>query len=393
MRIAMVITSYHPIVGGAERQLQQLVSLMRRAGHDVTIVTRRHEGLSARDEVDGAPVLRVGGVGGGAGFMVAAAITIARLAPDVIHCHSTFSPTLAGLLAAMLRRAPLLAKPMCGGEVASVATKRFGGLRMALMRRRVDRFVAVSAEIARELRDLGVPPERIVRIPNGVDPVRYRPLGDDRRVDEERSLRGLPVGAPLLLFAGRIARQKRLPLLLEAWPQVRAAHPSAVLAIAGANRSTATGRPIRDDKDGDVVPKALLNQPGVIRLGHVPDMEALLPLVDGFILPSAREGLSNALLEACASGAPVVAARIGGTEDVIVNGRNGMLFRPDDRDDLVAAICALLEDETKRRVLGAAARDAVLKAFSITATAERLLAEYEALVDGADDAAASPRRA
>ena len=229
MRIVQVITSYHPIVGGAERQVAQLVRLMTDRGHDVRIVTRRRPGLVAEDLVDGVPVSRVGGFGpkatAAAGFLAAATARLRRLGPDVIHCHSLWSPALAGSLAARATGVALLAKPMRGGELDRIASKALGRRRIAWLARRIDAFPAVSSEIAEELARHGVRPEKIARISNGVDTKRFRPAAPAERAAAAARL-GLADG-PLLLYAGRLSEQKRVPLLLAAWKAARPQVPGA----------------------------------------------------------------------------------------------------------------------------------------------------------------------
>ena len=380
MKVAMVITSYHPIVGGAERQVAQLARLMVDAGHDLHVVTRRWPGLAARETIDGVEVHRVGGRGPkavAAGSFVAGAVArLRRLRPHVIHSHSLFTPAIAATFGKLAVRAPVLVKPMCGGEATRVATKRFGRRRLEVYKRAVDRFIAVSCEIEAELVHLGVPADRIRRIPNGVDLSKFRPAADREERDAIRRRMGLPDGV-LYVFAGRIAAQKRLPALLEQWPRVREAVPHATLAVAGANRRTSgTGRA----DGGGGVPERLLHQDGVRVLGHVDAMPDLLRTADVFVLPSDREGLSNAMLEACASGLPTVAAAIGGAEDFVDHGRNGHLYAADRIDELGDGMIALGADGDRRASIGRAARETVVARYDIRRTAKLLTEEYQHLL-------------
>lgn len=381
LRICMVISSYHPIVGGAEKQVAQLARIMINKGQSVRVITRRYPGLSEFEIIDDVEVERICADGSktlaSARFLTGAARAIRRYAPDVVHCHSTFSPTLAGILSGGFSGRPLLAKPMCGGEVTSIMNKTGGGLRKFAMQHRVSRFVAVSSEIEAELQHFGFPATKILSIPNGVDTERFHPCDEAEEKGALRQDLGLPDG-PLFLFAGRFARQKRLPLLLKAWPRVRAHNPYATLLIAGANRDTTSGFQAVGG-EAEEVPAHLLEQDGVRFLGHVDDMPSYLRASDVFVLPSAREGLSNALLEACASGLAVVASKVGGTEDLIEDGRNGRLFTPDDLDELIRALTDLSIDAELRQTLGTHAVETIRKRFDIRQTAERLLLAYATL--------------
>jgi len=376
MRVVMLITSYHPIVGGAEKQLAQVAALMRAEGVEVHIVTRIHRGLAAREDVGGAPVHRVGAAGlpkplAAAAFLAGAVRRAVALKPDVLHCHSLWSPAVAGALARRLTGAPLVAKPMRGGEATKIAGTPFGRTRLAWLTRAVDRFVVISREIDDELAGFGAPEARRVFIPNGVDLSRFEPA-DPAEKARLRARLDLPADAPVVVFAGRLTAQKRLPLLLDAWADVRAAAPNALLLVAGADRSAGADDPGRIDP-------ARLSAPGVRALGHVEDMPALLRAADVFALPSASEGLSNALLEACACGLAVVASRVGGATDFIETGRNGMLVDVDDRAGLCDALTALCRDRDLRVRLGAAARETVARTYDVRATATSLLALYRSL--------------
>lgn len=378
----MVITSYHPIVGGAEKQLAQLVARMVRLGHQVTVITRHHPGLSQDEILDGARLLRIRSKGpkplAALGFLAGAARAIRKARPEVIHCHSLFSPALAGMIAGALLKVPVIAKPMCGFEATQIAAKPFGRLRMALTARRLTRAVVISSEIEQELAALGFAPGQMVRIPNGVDARLFAPA-PDRAALRARigQTHGLPDGT-WLVFAGRLVPQKRLPLLLAAWAEVAPLQPQAQLLIAGANRKDALGGNVDRAHAGSGA-DPLFDQPQVHFLGNVDHMPDLLAAADGFVLPSAREGLSNALLEACSAGLPVVATRIGGTVDVIHDGQNGLLFEVDDLAGLKRQLLRLLSDADLRIRLGTAARETVLARFDIDGTADRLLALYQAL--------------
>jgi glycosyltransferase involved in cell wall biosynthesis len=376
----MIISAYHPIVGGAERQLAQLATIMREDGVDVRVVTRIRPGLPADEQVAGVPVHRVGAPGAprplaAAAFVAGAVRRALALKPDVIHCHSMWTPALSGALAKRLTGTPLLAKPMRGGEAATIAAGPLGARRLAMLARCVDRFVVISREIDDELGGLGVEAERRVFIPNGVDFGRFAPVAASEKAALRERL-GLPIDAVLAVFAGRLSAQKRLPLLLDAWADVAPTTPGALLLIAGADRRF--GLPERE-----VVPPERLRAPGVRALGHVDDMPALFRAADIFVLPSASEGLSNALLEACASGLAVIASRTGGTTDFVEHGRNGLLFDIDDRAGLTRALGNLCADAALRERLGRAARETVMARYDLRATAGALVALYRTLAPAA----------
>src|ERR671935_2161675 len=156
--------------------------------------------------------------------------------PDVIHVHALLSPATIGLLAGPARGVPVVAKMLSSGEhgdVARLLTKPLGRARLRAMCRTFARFICVSAEIETEWRDQGVPPERLVRLPNGVDVGRFRP---PRRGEREaaRATFGLPRDATLALYCGRFRSTKRLDRVVGAMARSRG---HLVLAGEGPERA------------------------------------------------------------------------------------------------------------------------------------------------------------
>ena len=119
---------------------------------------------------------------------------------------------------------------------------------------------------------------------------------------------------------------------------------------------------------------------GVRFVGEVQDVTPYLHSADVFALPSATEGLSGALLEALASGLPVIATSVGGAPDIIQHLENGYLIPPDDVDALKLALQTLLSDSALRARLGENGRRRVASAFSLELVADRLAGLYRALL-------------
>jgi glycosyltransferase involved in cell wall biosynthesis len=367
----MLIQRFHPHVGGAERQLQSLIPKLAERGVQVGVLTRRHAELPARDGVAGALVYRAPMPGG----RVAAALvyTLATLGfllrhrrrIDVLHAHELLSPTTAAVLGKLLLRRPVIAKAVRGGwlgDVEVLRAARLGRFRLWLYARLVDRFVTISDEIDRELVAAGVPRERIVRIANGVDIDRFHPLEAAQRANLRHEL-GLG-GRPTVLFVGRLAAEKGLDDLLQAWPTVMRAQPDAVLLLAGDGPERA-----RLEARG---------LPGIRFLGEVEDPAPYLQVADCFVLPSSSEGLSNALLEALASGVACVATGIGGTVDAVRDGVEGLLVPPRDPGALADALVRALSPDS-RAGFGRAARERMIREYSLDQTADRLVGLYREL--------------
>lgn len=371
----MLIQGYDPRVAGSEKQLQALVPLLARRGVEVVVVTRREPGLAARGTVAGGPVYRMPTPGGrvvaSSSFTLAGLLFLLRRRRriDVLHAHDLYSPATTAVLGKLFLRRPVAVTLHVGGarsEVAVLRSVRSGPPRLRLLPRFVDRFIAISDELEHELRAIGVPGERLVRIPNGVDAGRFRPADPGHRCALRQAL-GLE-GHRVALFLGRLASEKGLDRLLEAWPAVRRALPDALLLLAG-------GGPQRDALEARW-------SPGVRFLGWLDDPVPHLQAADCFVLPSDSEGLPIALLEAMASGLPCVATSVGGVVDVLRPGVEGWLVPRGDTAALAAALSRALAGEERER-FGRAARARAVADFSLEATAESLSDLYRQLVHGA----------
>lgn len=368
--VAMIIQAYLPHVGGAERQLAALAPLLRERGVTVHVLTRRYEGLAAYEEIGGVPVHRLAIRGHkvvkSAMFSLGALRLLRRLRPDVIHAHELLSPTTTAVLAKRWLGVPVVAKVLRGGELGDIAklrTRPTGMRRFDQFREQVDAFIAISKEIDAELAGLDVPLERRPFIPNGVDTARFTPVAAERKLALRGEL-GLPHGR-VAVFTGRLSPEKRVDQLVAVWPQVREVYNDAHLLVLG----TGPEEDMLRARAGE----------GVIFVGRQADVVPYLQAADVFVLPSATEGLSNALLEGMATGLAVMATDVGGAPDLIQQGRNGWLIRPDEPAALLEGLLALFGAEDGAE-LGRLARERVLADYGLTAVADKLRRLYDRLL-------------
>jgi len=363
----MLILEYHPITGGAQRQIASLAPLLRARGARIEVWTRAVRALPRHESIDGVPVHRLGWPGSTASFAAEAALRLARVRPDVLHAYSLFSPAAVALFARRVLGVPTVVKVLRGGELGDLIRlrrKRFGARRAAALAHGIDRFVAISREIDAELAGLGVPAERRCLLPNGVDLERFAPADDAERAALRARL-GLGAG-PLCVYVGRLVPEKRVEDLLAAWGEVRAAHPRAELAVLGAGPCE--------------TPLRRAAPPDVHFFGDVLDVAPYLRAADVFVLPSRTEGLSNALLEAMAGGLGIVATAVGGAVDLVEDGESGRLVPPGEPLALRDALASLLADPALRHRLGARARERVTSTHALPAVADRLVQLYRDLV-------------
>ncbi|HVE13417.1 MAG TPA: glycosyltransferase family 4 protein [Elusimicrobiota bacterium] len=359
-RVAMVIARFHPYaVGGAERQALELSKALVARGSPVLVVTRLEGGAPAGESLGGVEILRL--PAGTLAFMIACVLALLRRRGeiDAIHAHLAGSPALAAAFAGRLLGKPVVVKLGGGKGISEVALAKgsiLGRLKLALLRALRPAFVGVAAEIAEEARAAGLPVA--ATIPNGVDLRRYRPADAEGKGRLRESL-GWPSGR-IFLYAGRFAPEKRLDLALRRWA---AARPSAedLLVLVG------------EGPEAPALRRAAGDAP-VLFLSPQEELAELYRAADVFVLPSVSEGLSNALLEAMASGSAVLASRVGGTAETVPP-EAGILFDRDDEAGLEHGFERLIKESGLAAELGRGARR-VAEGFGIEKTAERYLALY-----------------
>jgi sugar transferase (PEP-CTERM/EpsH1 system associated) len=284
-----------------------------------------------------------------------------RLRPHIVHTHA-WGTLVEGVLAARLARVPVVIH----GEHGTLQLRPYQARVQRFMWGRVDRLLSVSSRLAERMSAAtGFPLERIQVIRNGVDLGRFQ--GGDRAA--ARAALGLGDGEVAVGTAGRLVPVKDQQQLVRALGTlVRAGAPAAGL-IAGEG-------PLRQDLEQLIAAEGV--QGRVRLLGHRPDIERVLAALDVFVLPSLSEGLSNTILEAMASGVPVVATRVGGADELVVDGETGVLVTPGSLDALTGAIDGLVRDAGRREAMAAAGRRRALGTFGLS----RMLQDYAALYRG-----------
>jgi glycosyltransferase involved in cell wall biosynthesis len=378
----MVIQSFLPVLGGAQRQVDLLSPLLAQRGVDLTVLTRRPPGTPRREQRAGLKVRRMPGPDrgplGSASYTAAGAVSLARLRPDVVHVHDLLSPATVALLSRPFVRAPIVAKVLStgpGGDVDRLLTKPLGAHRLRAMASSFSAFVCLSEDVAEELRSHGVGEGRLRQIPNGVDVECFRPADPQER-ELERARLGLPADRPLALYTGRFAPVKQLDQLIMAISEV----PELSLLMVGEGTEEARLR-------GLVANLGLDGR--VSMLPSVPDPALLYRAADLYASASSTEGMSNSVLEAMASGLPVVAMSASGMGE-LVSQATGSLVPSGDVAALAAALRALAVEPQQRRALGSAARDLVADRYSLGFVADRLRDLYEEVLSGPGARRGSP---
>jgi glycosyltransferase involved in cell wall biosynthesis len=368
----LVLTDYFvPHSGGIERSTYEVSRRIASMGHDVTVLTLGR--VEADTEIDGLHVVRVPGwdIAGLTGAQTKLSLhvwpAVRRLIRErkieLMHVHGLFFQTaLAGAIVGRLCGVPVVTTAHIGsidsvgglyGRLASIYEQTAG--RMLLQSSH--QVIAVSQDVAHHVAGLGVAPNKLTVVYNGVDFARY---ADARRcVGVSRP--------PRLVFVGRLTRNKGPDVFLDALREVMNRFPDAECWFVG---------------DGPLRPelKRRARQYGLsakVRfLGERDDVPELLAQCDVFVRPSFTEGMPLAVLEAMAAGLPVVATRVGGTAEVVLHGQTGFIVAPGDAEALGACLQKLLGDRELREHMGELGRKAA-PAYDWDRTTQKTLAVYE----------------
>lgn len=385
MRILIILREfYSPTkpIGGAERQAVKLATCLVERGIDVKIVAGKWDwGQKSQDQIEGLAVDRHF-----TGWGMFDIRGLRRLGPyiylvslflylfvhrneyDLIHCHSALFGAYIVTSAGKRFRKKTLIRSMASGVWGDVQRVQQGTtiLGAKWMQRRAvnaDCFVALNPQVKEELISIGVSPEKIHQIPNGVVVQPENPRQEYEITDNVT-----------VLFVGRLHPQKGVGDLIRAFEIASTTMPdkSWSLKIAGSGY-------LRNELEQ--LSEQLSVNDKVEFLGEIDDLDSLYLGADIFLLPSHSEGMSNSLLEAMASGLPVIASDIPGNHDLIVDQENGLLFEENNIEELADDLLQLVQDNNLRKRIGSSAYLSVVDRYSINKISDRYINLYKQLLE------------
>ena len=383
--------------GGAERQCYLLARGLRAAGLDVAVLTENIAGPTAEYAAAGVEIelLRGGPEGGSLASKVRRTLrSFSRLREAVTRRRpllvQAFLPR-SNCAASLVRRSAGVPIVIASHRYAGSATWNYdvGQAFEAVLCRSADVNLANSAQVAEHLRrNLRLPPRTIQVVPNGVEPLASEVCFSER-LRTRRQL-GLKDGDLALVKVANLWPYKGHRDLVAALARVRDAGVAAHAFFVGGDRGS---QPALEQEI------SRLGLSDRIRfLGERRDVCALLAAFDVYVSASRGEGMSNAVMEAMQHGLPIVASRVGGTAELLDDGKAGIIFEPGDVAGLADGILRLARDRQRRIELGLAARSRVAEEFSERAMVRRSLEVYAGAarrrrMDGpaADFAAAAER--
>ena len=388
MKILMVISQFHPIIGGAEKQAQLLASKLIEKGVEVNVVTGWwNPKTPSREIIDGIRIYRnfsFWGMFGIKGIRPLAALTymvtlgiyilLHRNKFDIIHVHQVLHPAFVSVFVGKgVLKKPVVVKNACTGVVSDINQIKgylLGSLQLKYLLKKMDRLIVVNMEGANEFKTIGFTEDRITYLPNGTA------LTAEAKQDYASVFRVLTVA--------RLDRQKGIDILLKAWPSILKDGRELRLQILGEGPlEYELKRLSMDLKIDDTVEF----------VGAVNNVGKYLKDSDLFILPSRAEGLSNALLEAMSCGIPCISTAIGGNRELFgwdvsrkidlgeyVITKYGVLVNPDDTEGLSKAILCLLSNKETREAVGKGGRSIIDQNYSIDRVADKYIELYQGLL-------------
>lgn len=370
-RPLVVHVVYRFDVGGLENGVVNLVNLMPAWRHVVLALTDVAPSFAARITEPGVEFISLHkGPGGGWKLYPAVLRELRRLAPQVVHTRNLAA--LEMQVVAWWAGVPCRVHGEHGRDAHDVhgTVRRYQWLRRAY-RPFVHHYIALSRDLADYLRAaVGVAARHVTQIYNGVDTTRFAPA------PRRQLIPGCPFSEADLCVVGTVGRMltvKAQPNLARAFVQAIGEHPelrhSLRLVMVGDG-------PLRAECE------AVLKSACLADLAWLPgersDVAAVMQGLDMFVLPSRAEGISNTILEAMASGLPVIATSVGGNPDLVVDGTTGEIVPPDDPARLARALVSWAASPQRRQLAGAAGRQVVLDRFSLRV----MVGRYEAIYAG-----------
>jgi glycosyltransferase involved in cell wall biosynthesis len=340
---------------GAERVCVQLCEDLQQRGHAVEVVTKPLPEFEVELARRGVPC-RTARIANKFDFSRILAIRgmIRRYRADLVHTHLS-TATQWGMIAAHFAGVPCVA--------------HVHAMNRAIWYIWATRVIAVAGAVRDHLVRQGLPAERIEVVHNAVE-VENLPEVDRVAV---RAALGVAPDAPLIAVAAHLSRRKGLHVLLDALPRVRERAPGLRCIVMGEGSC-------REELASQAA--ALGLQEVVAFPGFREDARDVMAASDVVCLPStAGEGLPMALLEAMARRRPVVATRLAGVPEVVLDGETGLLAEPGDVGELAERLAALLEDAALRRRMGDAGRDFVARSFTRAHRCTRIEAVYRSALD------------
>jgi glycosyltransferase involved in cell wall biosynthesis len=378
-RILMLVEKCPPAYSGAGQQAYHLSKTLTNLGCQISVVTQHHKSLPQKSTQDGISIYRLQSMGGrilySYLFGIKAALWLLRYPDqyDILHIHGINLWALFAMLVARLTGKRIVAKMTSLGKDDPLGLEQmtFGRIRknVYLFPHKI---IAISQAMADQYMKSNFKTTKLLQIPNGVDLNKFFPVEKIQKIKLRQKL-ALPLTKKIVLFVGNICYLKGVGLLIDTWANYLK-NEDIILCLVGPDV-------IQDSFSKNIRNKIVQEklEDRIILTGQCNNVAEYMQAADLFVLPSKREGLPNALLEAMACGLPSILYNIPAVKNIFDKDPPVLLMIKKFKSDKMAdAVLKLLFSEEGKR-MGKLAHDFILQKFSIEAIAQMYIKLYKEL--------------
>lgn len=367
MKILIISGLYYPVIGGAEREAQKIAEILIRKEINVSVLTQYLKNYPEYEVINNVKIYRkikAFRPWGLTYFMSVLYFLIkVRKTYDIIICFGLFYYTPAAVIIKLLFKKRVLNRLECAGEKGDL--KRIDCIKYKFLIkslwRHVDRFIAITDDIASELKEAGIEEKKIIRIANSVDINKFIPKNESKEVRNTTQL----------LFIGRLTEQKGIDILLEAINRVIKKGGDVNVKIIG---------------DGELRKQLeiLSNQLGIYNYVKFEGIQENVMYwylnSDILIIPSRYEGLPLVLLEGMACGVPIIASNIPAHREVLKDGITGIIFEKENIKQLSDKIEYLIQNPQVAKEIGKRGREMVISKYSLEKISEKYIELFKSIM-------------
>jgi len=370
-----MIVPYFDRIGGYELQALSLCKAYQRFGIKTFILTTYSSGHSHYEKKENIDIYRVPRFTEGIHAVPLYVLYLfwkLKKVPSIFHCHSISPFTEQILTINRYLKIPVLCKIATQGDIHRLQAElhRIGkrGLRRKKNYEQVT-FISINSNIKQELVNFNITKNNIISIPNGVDTTRFVPISQEEKIKIKQEV-GFLENEKLITFVGRFEERKRTIDLIQAWGVIEKKYPQHHLLLVGDGD---------ERKTCENLCTRLNLQKRVTFIGLSPCVDKFLQISDLFVFPSRLEGLPNVILEAMATGLPILSTDISGINEVIEHEKTGFLVPPQNQAALIQGLHYLLLNPLQAQEYGLAARQKILSEYCFNQVAPKFFDLYESL--------------
>jgi glycosyltransferase involved in cell wall biosynthesis len=372
----LICQTYFPVLGGSEIEAQRVCAALIRRGHRVTVVCAGGDPMPPVQhwtDPEGVPVRiyaqRHEGPLKNIIYALRVAQTLLRERNNYQFVYFLMQGLhlAVGLPIARLLNKPIIVKIAGSGEVGRMSKSLIGRQELRWLDRWAGKVLVLNEGMRAEAIEGGISADRLQLMPNPVDTDQFSPVSDPEQLQFRRQF-GVPETAPIVMYSGRLAPEKSLPTLLDAFALVAKVIPDALLILVGdgsvraslAEQASRLGLKENIRFTGRVNPQTV---------------STWLKIAAVFALVSPSEGFPCSLEEAMSTGVASVTTDIPGNRQLVQHGQQSLVTPVGDTGQIAESIILLIRDTALRHRLGRAAREHIVQNYSIP----RVVKLYETL--------------